>query len=181
LARASESRETYAAGHSERIARCAEMLGRALDVPPDELADLLFAARVHDVGKLFLPEKILNKPGSLSEDEFYLMKLHPQMGGELAATLPASERLQSAIEHHHEAFDGTGYPAGLRGEQIPFLARILSLADAFVEMTSERPFASTKSVDEALAELEKLSGTRYDGMLVRVLIRQLRAEKTTWA
>jgi HD-GYP domain-containing protein (c-di-GMP phosphodiesterase class II) len=157
------------------------MLGRALDVPPDELADLLFAARIHDVGKLFLPEKILNKPGALSEDEFYLMKLHPQMGGELAATLPAIERLQSAIEHHHEAFDGTGYPAGLRGEQIPFLARILSLADAFVEMTSERPFASAKSVDEALAELEKLSGTRYDGMLVRVLIRQLRAEKTTWA
>src|SRR6266436_2194718 len=181
LARASESRETYAAGHSDRIVRCAEMLARALDVPTDELADLQFAARVHDVGKLFLPEKILNKPGTLTEDEFYLMKLHPQMGGELVATLPESERLQGAIEHHHEAFDGSGYPTGLRGEQIPFLARILSLADAFVEMTSERPFAPAKTVDEALAELEKLSGTRYDGMLVRVLLRQLRAEKTTWA
>lgn len=180
LARASESRETHAAGHSDRIVRCAEMLARALDVPPEELADLQFAARVHDVGKLFLPEKILNKPGSLTEDEFYLMKLHPQMGSELVATLPESERLQSTIEHHHEAFDGSGYPAGLHGEQIPFLARILCLADAFVEMTSERPFASAKTVDEALAELEKLSGTRYDGMLVRVLLRQLRAEKTTW-
>jgi HD-GYP domain-containing protein (c-di-GMP phosphodiesterase class II) len=181
LARASESRETHAAGHSDRIVRCAEMLARALDVPPEELADLQFAARVHDVGKLFLPEKILNKPGSLTEDEFYLMKLHPQMGSELVATLPESERLQSTIEHHHEAFDGSGYPAGLHGEQIPFLARILCLADAFVEMTSERPFASAKTVDEALAELEKLSGTRYDGMLVRILLRQLRAEKTTWA
>src|SRR6266436_4486020 len=181
LARASESRETYAAGHSDRIVRCAEMLARALDVPTDELADLQFAARVHDVGKLFLPEKILNKPGTLTEDEFYLMKLHPQMGVELVATPPESERLQGAIEHHHEAFDGSGYPTGLRGEQIPFLARILSLADAFVEMTSERPFAPAKTVDEALAELEKLSGTRYDGMLVRVLLRQLRAEKTTWA
>ena len=181
MARASESRETYAAGHSERIVRCAEMVARALDVPAEELADLQFAARVRDVGKLFLPERVLNKPGSLSEDEFYLMKLHPQMGAELVATLPASERLQRAIEHHHEAFDGTGYPAGLRGEQIPFLARILALADAFVEMTSERPFAPAKTVDEALTELEQLSGTRYDGMLVRVLVRQLSAEKTAWA
>ncbi len=181
LSRASESRETYAAGHSERMARCTEMLGRALDLPEAEMADLQFAARVHDVGKLFLPEKVLNKPGSLSEDEFYLMKLHPQMGSELVATLPESTRLQRAVEHHHEAFDGSGYPAGLRGEQIPFLARILALADAFVEMTSERPFTPAKTVDEALTELEKLSGTRYDGMLVRLLVRQLRAEKTTWA
>jgi diguanylate cyclase (GGDEF)-like protein len=181
LARASESREAHAAGHSERIVRCAEMLGQALDFPPEEMADLLFAARVHDVGKLFLPEKILNKPGPLTEDEFYLMKLHPQMGCELLATLPASERLQSAVEHHHEAFDGSGYPAGLRGEQIPFLARIISLADAFVNMTSERPFAPAKTTEEALAELEKLSGTRYDGMLVRLLVRHLRAEKTTRA
>ena len=181
LARASESRESFAAGHSERLLRCTEMLGRALDLPSEERADLQFAARVHDVGKLFLPEKILNKPSSLSEDEFYLMKLHPQMGAELVATLPDSERLQRAVEHHHEAFDGSGYPAGLRGEQIPFLARILALADAFVEMTSERPFASAKTVDEALTELEKLSGTRYDGMLVRLLVRQLRAGKTTRA
>jgi len=81
------------------------------------------------------------------------------------------------VEHHHEAFDGTGYPAGLRGEQIPLLARILGLADAFANMTSERSFAPAKSIDQALIELEKLSGTRYDGMLVRLLIRQLKTEK----
>jgi diguanylate cyclase (GGDEF)-like protein len=180
MARASESRETYAAGHSERIARCTELVGQGLSLQPEEMEDLQFAARVHDVGKLFLPEKILNKPGSLSEDEFYLMKQHPLMGGELVATLPGSERLCGAVERHHEAFDGSGYPGGLRGEQIPFLARILAMADAFVEMTSERPFAPARSVEEALVELEKLSGTRYDGMLVRVLARQLRAEKTAW-
>ena len=180
LARASESRETYAAGHGERIARCTELVGQALSLQPEEMEDLQFAARVHDVGKLFLPEKILNKPGSLSEDEFYLMKQHPQMSGELVSTLPRSERLCGAVEHHHEAFDGSGYPGGLRGEEIPFLARILAMADAFVEMTSERPFAPARTVDEALLELEKLSGTRYDGMLVRLLVRQLRAEKTAW-
>ncbi len=178
LARASESRETYAAGQAERVVRCSELLGRALDLPPNELDDLQFAARVHDIGKLFLPEKILNKAGPLTEDEFYLMKQHPQMGAEIVATLPDSEQIQSAVEHHHEAFDGTGYPAGLRGEQIPLLARIIGLADAFVNMTGERPFAPAKTSEEALTELEKFSGTRYDGMLVRMLIRQLKAEKT---
>jgi len=179
LARASESRETYAAGQTERIANISEQLGRTLDLSPHELEDLQFIARVHDIGKLFLPEKILNKVGALTEDEFYLMKQHPQMGAEIIATLPDSESLQQAVEHHHESFDGSGYPAGLRGEQIPLLARIVALADTFVNMTGERPFAPAKTADEALAELEKLSGTRYDGMLVRLLIRQLRTEKTT--
>ena len=85
--------------------------------------------------------------------------------------------LQKAVEHHHEAFDGSGYPNGLRGEQIPLWARIVSLADAFVNMTTERSFAAAKTTEQALAEIEKMSGTRYDGMLVRVLIRQLKTGK----
>ena len=93
--------------------------------------------------------------------------------------IPSGERIQKAIEHHHEALDGTGYPAGLRGEQIPLWARIISLADAYVNMTSDRSFATAKTSDQALAELEKLSGIRYDGMLVRLLIRQLKAEKAS--
>jgi HD-GYP domain-containing protein (c-di-GMP phosphodiesterase class II) len=86
--------------------------------------------------------------------------------------------MRKAIEHHHEALDGSGYPAGLRGEQIPIWARILSLADAYVNMTSDRSFASAKTSDQALGELERLSGLRYDGMLVRLLMRQLKTEKT---
>jgi HD-GYP domain-containing protein (c-di-GMP phosphodiesterase class II) len=132
---------------------------------------------VHDLGKLFVPERILNKPGPLTDEEFYLTKVHARMGAEIVATLPDSERMRKAIEHHHESLDGSGYPGGLRGEQIPLWARILSLADAYVNMTSERAFASAKSSDQALAELERLSGIHYDGMLVRLLIRQLKAEK----
>jgi HD-GYP domain-containing protein (c-di-GMP phosphodiesterase class II) len=82
------------------------------------------------------------------------------------------------VEHHHEAFDGTGYPAGLTGEQVPLWSRIISISDAYVNMTTERSFAAAKTTEEALAELEKLSGTRYDGMLVRILIRQLKPERT---
>lgn len=176
--RACESREVQSTGHSETVARYAETIGRALSLSPDELADLVFAARVHDIGKIFVPEKILNKTGPLTEDEFYLVKIHARIGGEILSIIPNGERMEKAVEHHHESLDGSGYPAGLRGEQIPLWARILSLADAYTNMTTERAFAPAKTHQEALDELEKLSGIRYDGMLVRLLIRQLKTEKT---
>ncbi len=179
LTRTAESRETDAGSHGEQTARYAELLGRALDLPPEELDELRFAARVHDLGKLFIPERILNKVGPLSEDEFYMMKLHPQMGAEVLATLPNSQRLQLVVSHHHEAFDGSGYALGLRGEEIPMGARILAIADAYAYMTSDHAFTPARSSDDALAELEHLSGTRYDGMLVRMFIRQIKSEKTT--
>jgi HD-GYP domain-containing protein (c-di-GMP phosphodiesterase class II) len=99
------------------------------------------------------------------------------VGGVIVATLPNSDSLQKAVEHHHESFDGTGYPGGLQGEQIPQWARILAVADAYVNMTTERSFASSKSGGQALAELERLSGIRYDGMLVRILLRELKTER----
>jgi HD-GYP domain-containing protein (c-di-GMP phosphodiesterase class II) len=142
------------------------------------LTDLVYSARVHDVGKLFVPERILNKPGPLTDEEFYLTKIHARMGAEIVGTIPGSERMRKAVEHHHESLDGSGYPGGWRGEQIPLWARILSLSDAYVNMTTDRTFAPAKSSDQALAELERLSGIHYDGMLVRLLIRQLKTEKT---
>ena len=175
--RAAESREVQAAGHSEAVARYSEVIGRALGMGPEELADLVYAARVHDIGKIFVSERVLNKTGPLTEDEFYQIKAHPRVGAEIIGTIPGSERMQKAIEHHHEALDGSGYPSGLRGEQIPLWARIIGLADAYANMTAERAFAPAKSHEQALAELEHLSGVRYDGMLVRLLIRQLKAEK----
>jgi diguanylate cyclase (GGDEF)-like protein len=177
--RASESREVEAAGHSDLVARYAEVIGRALGLAPDELTDLVFAARVHDIGKIFVAEKILNKAGPLTEDEFYLVKIHARIGGEILSIVPNGERMAKAVEHHHESLDGSGYPAGLRGEQIPLWGRILALADAFANMTTERAFAPAKTQEQALAELEKLSGIRYDGMLVRLLMRQLKTEKAS--
>jgi diguanylate cyclase (GGDEF)-like protein len=177
--RAAESREVQAAGHSETVARYTELIGRALGLVDEELADLIYAARVHDMGKIFVSERILNKNGPLSEDEFHRMKTHARFGSQIMEVVPGGERMQKAIEHHHEALDGSGYPAGLRGEQIPLWARIIGLADAYVNMTTDRSFAPAKTSDQALIELEKLSGIRYDGMLVRLLIRQLKAEKAS--
>jgi HD-GYP domain-containing protein (c-di-GMP phosphodiesterase class II) len=177
LARAGESREFHAAGHGEMVGRYTELIGRALALPPDELVELVYAAKVHDVGKIFVPERIITKQGPLNEEEFAQIKEHARIGAEIVATIPGSVMLQKAVEHHHEAFDGSGYPNGLRGEEIPLWARIVALADAFVNMTTERSFAAAKTTEQALAEIEKLSGTRYDGMLVRVLLRQLKTGK----
>jgi HD-GYP domain-containing protein (c-di-GMP phosphodiesterase class II) len=179
LARAAELRELNSAGHGEMVARYSELMARALGLSPEELDDLAYAARVHDVGKIFVPERILNKSGPLSDEEFSVVRMHAQVGGEIVGTLPASELLQKAVEHHHESVDGTGYPGGLQGEQIPRWARILAVADAYVNMTTERSFAPAKSSGQALAELERLSGIRYDGMLVRVLLRQLKTERAS--
>ena len=181
LSRAAELRELHGSGHGDAVAHHVEIIAHALSLPAEEVSELTYAARVHDVGKIFVPERILNKSGPLTEDEFYIVKMHARVGSEIVATIPHSETLQKALAHHHEAFDGTGYPAGLRGEEIPLWARIIAIADAYVNMTTERSFAPSKTSDQALNELEELSGTRYDGMLVRILNRQLKAEKTpTW-
>jgi diguanylate cyclase (GGDEF)-like protein len=180
LTHAAEARELNAAGHGEMVSRYAEIIGRAIGMTPDQVADLQYAARVHDVGKIFVPERILNKLHPLSDDEFYFVKLHTRVGAEIVGTLPHSEALREAIAHHHEAFDGSGYPGGLRGEQIPLWGRILLIADSYVNMTTDRSYGPAKTSEQALTDLEKMSGTRYDGMLVRILIRELRAERTSW-
>src|SRR6201999_2432494 len=105
---------------------------------------------------------------------------HVRAGAELLASIPESEKLRDAIEHHHEAFDGSGYPEGLRGEEIPLWGRILAIADAYANMTTDRSFSPAKTAEQALAELEKLSGIRYDGMLVRILLREMKSERSFW-
>lgn len=177
MSRTAEAREIHNSGHGEMVGRYAEILGSALGLSPEDVSDLAYAGRVHDVGKIFVPERILNKQGPLTDDEFSLVKVHAHVGAEIIGTLPGSELMQHAVRYHHEAFDGSGYPEGLRGEQIPLWGRILAIADAYVNLTTDRSFASGKTSEQTLAEMEKLSGVRYDGMLVRVLMRELRGEK----
>jgi diguanylate cyclase (GGDEF)-like protein len=177
LSRTAESRESHNSGHGEMVGRYTEIIANALELSPEEVADLAYAGRVHDIGKIFVPERILKKAGQLSDEEFAKIKQHAHVGAEIVGTIPHAEMMKKAIEYHHEAFDGSGYPAGLRGEQIPLWARILAIADAYVNLTTDRPFSAGKSSEQSLAEMEKLSGSRYDGMLVRILIRELKGEK----
>ena len=119
LSRAAESRELRTAGHGDLVARYTEILAKALHLPPEETADLVYAARIHDVGKIFVPERILNKPGPLTDDEFFLVRMHARVGAEIAGILPHSAMMRQAIEHHHQRFDGTGYPDGAKVSRFP--------------------------------------------------------------
>jgi len=181
LSRAAESRELRTSGHGDLVARYTEILGRALRLPPEETADLVYAARIHDVGKIFVPERILNKPGPLTDDEFFLVKMHARVGAEIVAIVPHSALMRQAIEHHHQRFDGTGYPDGAKGEQIPLWARIIALADAYANMLTEQSIAAARTPEQALDELSKMSGTGFDGMLVRLLLRELKSERASSA
>jgi HD-GYP domain-containing protein (c-di-GMP phosphodiesterase class II) len=131
---------------------------------------------VHDVGKIFIPERVLNHRGPVPEGEFHYLRMHPRIGAEILSTVPNSDRIQKAIAYHHEAVDGSGYPEGLKGEDIPLWARIVAVADAFANLTTDQSLTPGKSREQAILELEKLSGIKYDGMLVRVLARELKAE-----
>ena len=152
-----------------------------MSLPPDEMTELVYAARVHDVGKIFVPERILNKPGPLTDDEFFLVRMHARVGAEIISILPRSTMMRQAIAHHHERFDGTGYPDGAKGEEIPLWARVISLADAYANMLTEHSLAAARTPEQALDELAKMSGTGFDGMLVRLLLRELKSERASSA
>jgi diguanylate cyclase (GGDEF)-like protein len=176
LSRAGESRELRTAGHGDLVARYCELIARALGLSPEETADLTYAARVHDVGKIFVPDRILSKP-SLTDEELSLLREHPHIGAEIVGLIPHSDMIREAIEHHHQYFDGTGYPDGLKGDRIPLWARIIAVADAYANMITEQSLSAAKTSEQALDELAEMSGTRYDGMLVRLLLRSLKSER----
>jgi len=181
LSRAAESRELRTSGHGDLVARYTEIIAKALQLPPEEITDLVYAARIHDVGKIFVPERILNKPGPLTDDEFFLVRMHARVGAEIAGILPHSALMRQAIEHHHQRFDGTGYPDGAKGEQIPLWSRIIALADAYANMLTEHSIGAARTSEQALDELSKMSGTGFDGMLVRLLLRELKSERASSA
>jgi len=178
LARAAESRELHASGQGEAVAQYCEIIGRALNLPPVDIRDLSFAGRIHDLGKMFVPERVLNKQGSLSEEEFELLKSHPRLAGEILSMLPEGARIKEAVVAHHEHLDGSGFPAGSRGDEIPLWARIITVAETYVNFTNDGGLAPAKTSDQAITELERGSGTKYDGMLVRVLARELKSERS---
>jgi len=153
-----------------------ESVCRDLGLPASELADTVYAARVHDVGKLIIPEKILCKPGALNEDEYHLVKLHPSTGADIVSCIQESELLRDVVKYHHERMDGTGYPDGLRGEEIPLGARVLAVTDAYQTMVSDRPCAPRLSHEEAARELERCSGRQFDPQVVEVFLRQLKGD-----
>ncbi|MBC7218435.1 MAG: HD domain-containing protein [Candidatus Caldatribacterium sp.] len=170
LAKALEYYDGSTRMHSEVSAGYAFEIARSLGLDEERARLVRWAALVHDVGKIFIPQEILRKPARLTPEEYDLVKLHAIKGEELLLSIKGLESIARIVRHHHERFDGTGYPDGLRGEEIPLEARILAVVDAFEAMTSDRPYRRAMSVDEALEELKRFSGTQFDPEVVRVMV-----------
>ena len=166
LARAIEDRDHSSTGLSEKVAHWAMQLGTAIGLPEEQLTSLYKAALLHDIGTVAVPVDVLSKHSRLDPGEFNAVKRHPLIGEEIVRALPHSEPLLPAVRHHHERFDGAGYPDGIGGDAIPLFARIIAIADAFVAMTSDRPYRARRSRDEAVSTLQQGAGKQWDGTLV---------------
>lgn len=173
LANAIEARDGYTGGHVERVTRYAVAIGRELGIGGEALRNLWVGALLHDVGKIGVPDYILKKPGKLTAEEYEVMKRHPQIG---AAIMERSSFLRGALPgvlHHQEKWDGTGYPAGLRGEAISLDGRILSVADTYDAIVSSRPYRGCRSAEAAREEIERCAGTQFDPAVVAAFVRAL--------
>lgn len=170
LAEALEARDPYLHGHSRRVARHASMLTKKMGLPTQQVAMIRTAAAVHDVGKLETPIEVLHKPDRLTDEEFEIIKLHSTTGERLVSPIFGAE-LASIVAHHHERLDGTGYPAGLAGDEIPLGARIIAVADTFDAITSTRPYRSAKPHKLALDILEKEAGRQLDPEAVKAFCK----------
>ncbi|MGW6200287.1 HD-GYP domain-containing protein [Kribbella sp. NPDC055110] len=165
-----ETKDLYTRGHSERVSEGAGMLGRQLRLPAARQQALEHAGLLHDVGKVGVPTSIIRKPGRLDDSEMDAIRLHPARGVELIGNIPFLEEVKSAVLHHHEKYDGTGYPAGLSGTNIPYFARIIGIVDAFDSLTSTRSYRPARTIEETVAILLQDRSTHFDPDLVDAFV-----------
>lgn len=170
LALALESKDPYTHGHSDRVTEYALELARFLNLSEVDQVNIYRASILHDVGKIGIPDAILNSPNALTSEEWSVMKSHPERGEMICSKLNFTREILPIIRHHHERYDGKGYPDGLSGEDIPFLARIVSIADTVDAITSSRPYRSAGTFERVLEELQKCAGTQFDPVLVKAFI-----------
>jgi HD-GYP domain-containing protein (c-di-GMP phosphodiesterase class II) len=155
-----EAKDRYTSGHSQRVGQYSAALGRATGLSEAEVLNR--SAQLHDIGKIAVHDFILKKPGKLTDEERRLFNTHPSIGEHLVQTLDFLKTARPLIRHHHERFDGGGYPDGLKGDQIPRLVRIITIADSYDAMTSERPYRPAMSTETAAAEIRRCAGNQFD-------------------
>jgi diguanylate cyclase (GGDEF)-like protein/putative nucleotidyltransferase with HDIG domain len=170
LAAAVDAKDHYAYKHSQKVREYAVALAKSMELAPADVARLSTAALLHDIGKIGISDEILNKAGKLTDEEWEVIRSHPQLGADIVSNVPELASCLAGILYHHEHYDGTGYPAGLKGEAIPLDARILGIVDAFAAMTSARPYRAALSCEEAVEELKRGAGKQFDPSLVKVFI-----------
>jgi len=178
LCQAVETKDYYTRGHCTRVSLASSMIAEEIGMGTERLRAIRYAGMLHDVGKLGVPTKVLQKEGKLTEEEIAAIQLHPMRGLEIVRGIDFLDEAFAGIMHHHERYDGKGYPMGLAGSEIPEFARIIAVADAFDSMTSDRAYRKAKPIEVAVAELRKNAGTQFDPEMVYAFIKAL--ERKGW-
>ena len=173
LVQAIEAKDTFTSNHSCNVSKYADLLARAHGLSDEEVQEIAYGGLLHDIGKIGVPDEIINKPGKLTVDEFDIIKTHPVIGDRIITPLDGAEMLHAPVRHHHERWNGSGYPDGLSGENIPLVARIIAVADVFEALTSDRPYRKRMSVDKAISILREESGQTLDPTLVDTFLDQV--------
>ncbi|WP_395110380.1 HD-GYP domain-containing protein [Actinomadura sp. SCN-SB] len=173
LCQAVETKDYYTRGHSERVSRGSVMIAQEIGMRSDRVEAIRYAGMLHDVGKLGVPTKVLQKTGPMSEDDLAAIQLHPMRGLEIVRDIGFLDEALAGIMHHHEKMNGRGYPMGLAGDEIPEFARIIAVADAFDAMTSNRSYRAACTIEEAVVELRRCAGDQFDPVMVESFVRAL--------
>lgn len=171
-----EAKDPYTRGHSDRVSEYSVLIGKKLGLSEDELKTLRIGGLFHDIGKIGIPDNILLKEAKLTDDEYSQIKNHPTIGAHILQNATIFKDIIPIVKHHHEKYDGNGYPSRLKGEDIPFMARIAAIADTFDAMTSKRSYRDPLSLDIVRAEIEKCSNTQFDPNIAKVFLEILDSE-----
>lgn len=165
-----DEKDSGTAAHCLRVGTLTRQICLLLRLPPDQVETIYLAGRLHDIGKMGVPAHILKKPARLTEEEWQVMREHPRMGAEMLREMPAVRQISEIVLHHHENWDGSGYPDGLRGEKIPYASRIITICDSIDAMTSYRSYRPARSAAACRDEIAQCCGTRYDPDMVRAAL-----------
>ena len=165
-----DAKDKYTRGHSDRVAEYAVLIGKELGLPEKELNNLKIGGLFHDIGKIGVPDIILQKNGKLSDDEYSEIKNHPTIGAHILSTASIFSDIIPIVKHHHERYDGNGYPGRLKGEEIPYFARIIAIADSFDAMVSKRSYRDAQDLNYVISEFKRCKGTQFDPKLTEVFL-----------
>lgn len=165
-----EAKDSYTKGHSDRVSEYSVLLGKKLGLSEEDLKRLRIGGLFHDVGKIGVPDNILQKSDKLTDEEYSEIKNHPTIGAHILSTATIFQDIIPIVKHHHEKFDGTGYPSRLKGNEIPYLARIAAVADSFDAMTSKRVYRNSLSIEKVISEFERCKGTQFDPEITDVFL-----------